>query len=162
MSGGKSTLSCTKTFTVICPSPTKVALKPVCHTKPGKDGTNCACDDPTGQCPLDDSCAGSPCGDKHQCPTCDPCEKFMCNYYIISKKSLMFNLVFDKVYDAQKKHDVYKATATSTPLTSGCEENNLKGYTWKAILQPVMSTPAHTRLLIFFFTRHNQHFLYII
>lgn len=151
MGSGKPTLSCTKTFTVICPSPTKIALKPICQTKPGKDGTSCACDDPSGECPLDDSCAGSSCGDKHKCPTCDPCQKFMCDYYIISEKSMMYNLIFDKVYDAQKNHYVYKVTASSTPLTSGCEENNLKGYTWKAILQPVMSPHPRTLGCLFFF-----------
>lgn len=57
-------------------------------------------------------------------------------------------MVFDHVYDSHLKQYVYKVTATSTPLTSGCDTNYLKGYTWKAILQPgknhfVADTPVY-------------------
>ena len=57
----------------------------------------------------------------------------------------MYNLVFDHIYDSQLNQYVYKVTATSTPLTSGCDTNFLKGYTWKAILQPVcrLIPPTH-------------------
>lgn len=115
LDNGKTSLSCTKTFTVLCPSPSKLTLEPQCH-----DSNNALCTCGTDNCPLDDT----------------SCNKFKCDYYIISDKSMMYNLVFDTVFDSQAKKDVYKVTATSTPLYSGCGSHALKGYTWKAILQP--------------------------
>ena len=134
---GKSTLSCTKRFTVLCPSPTKVTLTPICQeSQQTPDSLPCPCDG--DQCPLDDKCTGKDCNDNHKCPYCDPCNKFMCDYFIISDRSMMYNLVFDQLYDPHLKKYVWKTTATSTPLTSGCETNHLiHGYTWKAIVQPV-------------------------